>query len=141
MSNSFDDVRNYIGLGSSDHLATANYVHTSFMTDNIRPLHKIHVGMNRKESLVIGFVCLFGIFRYSVLLSRSFNNPLFWPGLDHTIDPVTSNYIDGNPNFIAPQIGVVEVLSPKHSENLVAINKELEKGYRIIKSYNPNIGI
>lgn len=137
MSKSFDDVRNYIRLGSSDHLATANYVHTSFMTDNIRPLHKIHICMNRKESLVIGFVCLFGMFRYSVLLSKSFNSLLSWPGLDHTIDPVTSNYIPGRSGFIAPQIDAVEVLSPKH--NKILIEKELEKGLRIIKSYNENI--
>ncbi|CAB5081495.1 hypothetical protein D3OALGB2SA_644 [Olavius algarvensis associated proteobacterium Delta 3] len=59
LSDSFDEVRNYIRFGTTGHLATANYVHTSFMTDNIRPLHKIHISMNRRKNLVIGFICFF----------------------------------------------------------------------------------
>lgn len=75
----------------------------------------------------------FGTFRYSALLSKTFKSSLDWPGLDHTIDPVTSRYITGNPNFKAPELDVAEVLSPKHSKKLVL--GELEQGHKIIENY------
>lgn len=133
LSDSFDEVRNYIRFGSPTHLATANYAHTSFMTDNIRPLHKVHISLNRRKCLVIGFVSLFGTFRYTALLSRTFKSTLDWSGLDHTIDPVTSKFIAGNPNFRSPELDVDEALFPKHSKELVL--GELEKGFKLIESY------
>ena len=133
LSDFFDEIRNYIRFGSTTHLATVNYVHTSFMTDNIRPLHKVHISLNRSKCLIIGFVSLFGTFRYTALLSRTFKSSFDWPGLDHTIDPVTYKFITGNPNFRAPELKVDEVLFPKHSKELVL--EELEKGHKIIENY------
>ena len=133
LADSFDEIRNYIRFGSPTDLATANYAHTSFMTDDIRPLHKVHISLNRRKCLVIGFVSLFGTFRYTALLSRNLKSSLDWPGLDHTIDPVTSKFVIGNPNFRAPELGVDGVLFPKHSKKLVL--GELEKGHKIIERY------
>jgi len=132
-SSSFDEVRNYIRYGSRIDLASANYVSTGFMTDYVRPLHKIHIALNRRRNLVIGFVCFFGTFRYTVLLSNSFKSSLYWPGLDHTINPVTGSFIYGNPHFKAPELEIPEILSPKHSRRLVL--NELEKGHKIIENY------
>lgn len=133
LSDSFYEIRKYIRFGSLTDFATANYVHTSFMTDNIRPLHKVHISLNRRKCLVIGFVSLFGTFRYTALLSRAFKSSLDWAGLDYTVNPVTSKFVTGNPNFIAPELDVDEVLFPKHSKNLVL--GELAKGHKIMESY------
>lgn len=136
LSSAFDEIRNYIRHGAAKDMATANYSHTAFMTDNIRPLHKIHISMNRRKNLVTGFICFFGTFRYTVLLSRSFNSPLDWAGLHHTIDPVTSKYVVGNPMFRAPDLDVSEIISPKHSKEQVL--NELAKGFDIISNYVNN---
>ena len=133
LSDSFDEIRNYIRFGSPTHLASANYAHTSFMTDDIRPLHKVHISLNRRKCLVIGFISLFGTFRYTALLSRTFKSFLDWSGLDHTIDPVTSKEIYGNPNYRAPELETNEILSPRQSKQLVL--GELAKGYRIVENY------
>lgn len=134
LSNAFDEVRNYIRFGAKNHLSSANYVYTDFMTDGIRPLHKIHIRLNRRKNLVIGFVCFFGTFRYTTLLSREFRSALDWPGIDHTIDPVTSKFIEGNPSFRAPELDVSDVISPKHSKQQVL--RELARGHEIISNYH-----
>lgn len=133
LSSSFDEIRNYIRFGTGPDLASANYADTEFMTDNIRPLHKIHISLNRQKSLVVGFICLFGTFRYTALLSRSFKSSIDWAGIDHTVDPVTSKYIYGNSNFMAPELDVERVLSPKHSK--MQVLEGLEKGHKIIENY------
>jgi len=133
LSNAFDEVRNYIRFGAKNHLSSANYVNTGFMTDGIRPLHKIHIRLNRRKNLVIGFVCLFGTFRYTTLLSREFRSALDWPGIDHTINPITSKFIEGNPSFRAPELDISDVISPKHSKQQVL--RALAKGHEIISNY------
>jgi hypothetical protein len=133
LSSSFDDIRSYIRFGSEKDLATANFAHTDFMTDYTRPLHKIHVSLNRRRNLVIGFVCIFGTYRYTVLLSKDYKSSFDWPGLDYTFDPITSKEIFGNPNFRAPELEINEVLSPKQSKQLVL--GELAIGHKILESY------
>lgn len=133
-SNAFDEVRNYIRFGSGDNLSSANYVHTGFMTDGIRPLHKIHISLNRRNNLVVGFVCLFGTFIYTTLLSREFRSSLDWPGIDHTLDPVTSKVIEGNPSFRAPTLTISDVISPKNKKQQVL--NGLAKGFEILSKYH-----
>jgi hypothetical protein len=129
---SFNDIRNYIRFGAQKDLASANFRNTGFLSDNVRPLHKIHISFNRRKKLVIGFVCLFGIFKYTTLLSKDFNSVVDWADLDYTFDPTTGNSIY-TPNFLAPDIEVNDVLSPKHSKQLVI--DELRKGHKILSNY------
>jgi hypothetical protein len=81
---------------------------------------------------VIGFVCLFGIFKYTTLLSKNFNSAIDLADLDYTFDPTTGNAIY-TPNFLAPEIEVNDVLSPKHSKQIVI--DELRKGHGILLNY------
>lgn len=136
LSSVFDEVRNYIRFGSGGNLSSANYVHTGFMTDGVRPLHKIHISLNRRNNIVIGFVCFFGTFRYTTLLSREFKSALDWPGIDHTIDPVTSKFIEGNPSFRAPALSIFDVISPKNKKGQVL--NELAKGFQNLSTYHSN---
>lgn len=129
----FDNIREYIRFGCEKDLAAANFTHTDFMTDYTRPLHKIHISLNRCNNLVAGFVCLFGTFRYTVLVSDNFESLFEWPGLDYTFDPVTSREIFGNPNFKAPELNVNQLISPRHSKQFVL--DELSKGHKILESY------
>ena len=132
-SASFDDIRSYIRFGADKDLASANFRNTSFMSDNIRPLHKIHISFNRRNKLVIGFICLFGIFKYTTLLSREFNSIIDLADLDYTFDPTTGKENCTKPNFVAPEIGINDILFPKHSKLLVV--DELMKGHKILENY------
>ena len=133
LSPSFNEIRNYIRFGDENNLASPNYRYTGFMTDHIRPLHRIHITLNRLNNIIIGFVSLFGTFRYTVLLSRSFISSVDWSGLDYTFDPVTGKEIFIDPHFIAPELNINEVLFPRQSRNLVL--SELKKGHKIIENY------
>jgi len=133
LSPSFDKIRHYIRFGDEDNMASPNYRFTGFMTDNIRPLHRIHIALNRRKNIIIGFISFFGTFRYTVLLSRSFRSSVDWSGLDYTFDPVTGKEIFIDPHFIAPELTINEVLFPRQSKNLVL--SELTKGHKIIENY------
>lgn len=132
-SSSFDDIRSYIRFGADEDFASANFRNTNFMSDNVRPLHKIHISFNKPNKLVIGFICLFGIFKYTTLLSKEFNSLIDLADLDYTFDPTTGKEICTKANFMAPKIGINDILFPKHSKKLV-IN-ELMKGHKILENY------
>ena len=103
------------------------------MTDHVRPIHKIHVALNRDQGLLVGYVSLFGIYRFTVLLAEGFRSELEWPGLDYTFDPVRRKQVVGNDNFRVPQVTKENILHPKQSKKLV--QSELDKGYKVIDSY------
>lgn len=132
-SSAFEAVRQYIRVTDKPALACANFVHTGFMTDNVRPLHKIHIALNRNQKLLVGYVCLFGLYRFTVLLAEGFKSELEWPGLDYTFDPVRRKQVLGNDNFRAPQLTKENILHPKQSKELV--QAELYKGHKVIESY------
>lgn len=135
-SSPFEAVRQYMKGGDQTDLACANFVHTAFMTDYVRPLHKIHVVLNRDQRLLAGYVSLFGIYRFSVLLAEDFESELEWSGLDYTFDPVRRRQIVGNDNFRAPRLTREYILHPKQSKGLV--HAELHKGYKMIERYAEN---
>ena len=132
-SKAFDEARAYIRFGTGSDLATANFVHTRFMCDYIRPLHKIHINFDRRNALVVGYVMIFGIFRFSVLLSKSYSSWLEWPCLDYTYDPVAMRVIEGSPFFRAPALSEVQILRPKQSKQLV--RQELITCHKILEEY------
>ena len=132
-SSAFDGIRAYIRGGKGPDLSHANFIHTRFMTDGVRLLHKIHVAFNRDETMVVGYVSIFGIFRFTVLLSDSFASQLEWADLDYTFDPVLLQEVLGNERFRAPKISKQDVLEPKQSRELVLA--ELGEGYKLIENY------
>jgi len=132
-SSRFETVREYISSTERPALACANFVHTGFMTDHVRPLHKIHLALNRDRRLLVGFVSIFGIYRFTVLLAERFESELEWPGLDYTFDPVRRKMVIGNDNFRAPRLTKENILHPKQSRDLV--EAELHKGHKTIESY------
>ena len=135
-SHDFKKVRAYIKKATGPDLACLNFPHTQFMTENTRPLHKIHISLNRNDKLVVGYVSLFGIFRFTVLLSDSFKSQFEWPGLDYTFDPVRRQEIFCREFFRAPTITKENILHPKQSKEFV--QNELSKGERVIESYVDN---
>lgn len=135
-SSAFEVVRNYIKDGHGTDLACANFVHTQFMTDYTRPLHKIHICLNLNHKMIVGYVSLFGLYRFTVLLSDSFISQLEWPGLDYTFDPVRRQEIFGRECFRAPTITKENILRPKQSKEFV--QNELIEGYKVIDSYVDN---
>lgn len=132
-SPAFEAVRQCIKAEEQPHLACANFVHTGFMTDHIRPLHKIHIALNRNQRLLVGYVSLFGIYRFTVLLAENFESELEWPGLDYTFDPARRKQVVGNDNFWAPQLTKENILHPKQSKAFVVA--ELHKGHKVIEGY------
>ena len=137
LSDSFANVRQYFIVGDCSDLACANFTHTQFMTDYTRPLHKIQIALNRLDNSVVGYVMLFGIFRYTVLLSDNYISRFEWPCLDYTFDPVRQEEVMGNPNFRHRPIKVTDVLHPKHSKDFVI--DEVTKGFKILNKYKSQI--
>lgn len=136
LKSAFDEVREYIKDGKGVDLACANFIHTQFMTDYMRPLHKIHIALNRHRKIVVGYVSLFGIYRFTVLLSGKYLSQLEWPDLDYTFDPVRRQEVFGNERFRAPAITKENILRPKQSTKFV--QHELNKGQKVIESYVDN---
>lgn len=132
----FDAIRQYIRASDQPALACANFIHTRFMTDHVRPIHKIHVALNRNKGLLVGYVSLFGVYRFTVLLTEGFKSELEWPGLDYTFDPVRRKPVVGNDNFRAPQLTKENILHPKQSKE--SVQAELDKGHKVIESYVDN---
>lgn len=135
-SSSFDPLRLYIREPNNINLASGNYSNTCFMTDHVRPIHKIHVAFNRDEGILIGFVSIFGIYRFTILLSEGFKSGVEWPGLDYTFDPVRQKEVFGNANFRAPRLTKKDILCPKQSK--VLVQRELDKGYKALEPYSHN---
>ncbi len=135
-SSGFEGVRAYIKDGKGPDLSHANFIHTQFMTDYIRPLHKIHIALNRGENIVVGYVSLFGIYRFTVLLSDNFASQVEWADFDYTFDPVRLQEVLGNERFRAPNISKQDILHPKQSKEFVLT--ELNKGYKVMESYVDN---
>lgn len=136
LSSPFDAVREYIKTAKGSALACANFIHTQFMTDHIRPLHKIHIVLNRSEKIVVGYVSLFGIYRFTALLAENFESKFEWSGLDYTFDPVRLEQVVGNDNFRTPQLTKENILRPKQSKEFVL--SELHKGHKVIENYVVN---
>lgn len=134
LSSPFDAIRHYIKTGSGSTLTCLNFIHTGFMTDGKRALHKIHIILNRGDRLVIGYVSLFSICRFTVLLAENYESGLEWPGMDYTFDPVRSEEIFGNDYFRAPALTKDKVLQPRQSKRFMEC--ELKAGYKIIENYN-----
>lgn len=132
----FEAIRQYMRYGGESALASANFVDTGFMVDGVRPIHKIHVALNRSDNLLMGFVCLFGVYRFTILLAEGFRSELEWPDLDHTLDPVSGRQVVGNDHFRAPRLTKENIIHPKQSQMLV--ETELDKGHKVIGSYVSN---
>jgi hypothetical protein len=136
LSSSFGAIRAYIKNGNATSLAHANFVHTKFMRDNVRPLHKIHVSLNRRKNLLVGFVSLFGTYRFTVLLADDFHSQIEWADLDYTYDPVRGTEVVGKENYRAPELTKENVLRPKQTRELVL--SELNNGMKVIENYVAN---
>lgn len=136
-SSPFEAVRQYMKAAERPFLACANFVHTGFMTDDVRPLHKIHVALNRAQRLLVGYVSLFGMYRFTVLLAEDFESELEWAGLDYTFDPVRRKQVIGNDSFRAPHLTKENILRPKQSKDMVLT--ELYKGHEVLESYVDNV--
>lgn len=130
ISQHFDSIRKYIMFDSECKLASVNYAHTNFLTDYTRPLHKIHVALNSRDRIVLAFVSIFGVFRFTVLLAENYDSVLEWPGLDYTYDPVTKMIVVGNDNFRAPQLSKRDILNPHHTKKMVM--EELRRGLEVL---------
>lgn len=135
LSSAFDGIRAYIKDDEGPDLSCANYVHTRFMTDHVRPLHKVHVALNRDDKIVVGYVSLFGMYRFTVVLSDDFVSDLEWADLDYTFDPVRLQevFMLGNERLRGSHITRADILNPKQSKELV--EAEISRGHEVVATY------
>lgn len=127
-------IKRYIKNEGEDNFVSLNYKNTEFMTDSKRPLHKVHLSFNRQDKLIIGYVALFGIFRYTVLLSDTFKSDIDWPSVDYTYNPITKKQVLSPDLFMAPRISKADVISPQQTANQVL--ECLNEGMKIISEYS-----
>ncbi|MES2824372.1 MAG: HNH endonuclease [Pseudomonadota bacterium] len=137
LSSSFLKIKNFLKNDIDEKLVSSNFTHTGFMTDNLRPLHKIHLSFNRHEKLVIGYVALFGAFRYTVLLSDSFESGIEWPAIDYTFNPITQKEVPAKLSFTAPRLSKEQVVNPKQSKAMTL--NSLGMGMTIISEYSKSL--
>ncbi|MCB1809941.1 MAG: HNH endonuclease [Candidatus Competibacteraceae bacterium] len=135
LSAEFSAIRDFILGYSNTSLAHSNFSHGDFMVDNHRPLHKIHLSLDRKARLLVGYIALFGTFRYTVLLADGIKSELEWPGLDYTFNPVSQQKVLVNDNFAAPALTREEVLSPRNTPDEVL--SALQYGQQVIVEHSP----
>jgi hypothetical protein len=136
LSPALDEARRYIQTGQGRDLASVNFHHTRFMVDYVRPLHKIHISFDRAAHQIIGFVSIFAMFRYTILLSNTYRSDLEWADLDYTYDPVSQRVVEGNANFRAPRLREDQILSPRESVDMA--KQELIAAHRVLERYMPN---
>lgn len=137
LSASFSNIRKHLKGESEEQLVSSNYEHGDFMTDNIRPLHKIYLSFNRSDGLVIGYVALFGVFRYTVLLSDTYSSEVEWSGIDYTFHPISQQEVPTNLNFVAPKLKREQVINPiqRHEKILQA----LQRGMKVIAEHSGGV--
>ena len=138
LSKAFEAIRHFILGENEESLTSSNFAHGSFMVDNRRPLHKVHLCLNRRERLLGGYVVLFGTFRYTVLLSETLDSGVEWPAIDYTYNPVTQREVVGNLNFIAPDLTREEFVAPKQTKEQVL--RALQRGQDVIVAHSPMLG-
>lgn len=130
----FDPIRRFVMGMDEKPLASANFADGSFMVDNYRPLHKIHLRYEMENRLLIGYVALFGTFRFTVVLGEGITSEVEWAGIDYTYNPVTRRAIAGNGNFVAPSIGKARALQPNHSRQTII--DAITKGQDVIAAHS-----
>lgn len=133
LSSMFENVRSYIRFGKGTDCAAANFINTGFMVDGIRPLHKIHISFNRNDKIAVGYVSIFSIYRFTVMLSDQFTSTLELSDLDYTFDPVRRKEVFGKDNFRALRITEADILRPKRSKEFE--QDELNGGLKMLFSY------
>lgn len=137
LSPSFDNTRDFILGNSKQILSSPNFTHTNFIIDNEKPLHRVHLSLNGRNRLFVGYVALFGTFRYTVLLSENIQSELQWPGFDYTYNPLTQREIPTRAYFVAPALTRQEVVSKQSAEQ---IDNALQKGWEIAAAHSPVMG-
>lgn len=133
-SSAFDDIRRFIMSGNSECLGRLNFTHTSFLSDHRRPLHRIHISLNRPKNMLVGFILLFGIFRYTVLLSRQYFSYLELADMDYTYDPVLRREIYVRELYRAPYLTETQILRPLHTK--AQVDYEIDRGMKMLDKYN-----
>ncbi|USD22558.1 HNH endonuclease [Microbulbifer variabilis] len=134
LSSHFDGIREYIKGERDSKFVSLNYESTSFMSDNNRPLNKICITYNRLEGIVIGYVAIFGAFRYTILLGEQLTSNIEWATIDHTADPIRRREIPTPNYFIPPRISKNEVLYPNQTEQSVI--QALNDGLKLIRNHS-----
>lgn len=137
LTDSFEGIREYIKGNNRVKRVSANYEHTSFMTDNHRPLHKVYISFDRSNGIVVGFVALFGVFRYTVLLSDCYHSNIEWPSIDYTLNPVSQRLVPANLVFRAPVLSRKQVVSPNDKPEYV--RHCLERGLNVIAEHTNGV--
>lgn len=127
-------IKSYIKNEYEGNFVSLNYKNTDFMTDNKRPLHKVHLSFNKQDKLIIGYVALFGVFRYTVLLSDTFKSDIDWPSVDYSYNPITKKQVISPNLFLAPRISKADVISPQQTAKQVI--ECLNRGMKIISEYS-----
>ena len=137
LSEAFDPIRSYIFEDSGKRIVSFNYVHTRFMIDRRRLLHRIAIHFDSKKRNVVAYVQLFGTFRFSVLLAKTCPWEIAISDLTYCLDPITGQEVPLKPGFLAPDITAEEALSPIQSEELVYA--EVVKGLQTLENYSDAI--
>lgn len=136
-SETFKSIRDFVFEDQGESLTSFNFIHTKFMDDGRRPLHGIAVHFDNQKRNIVGYVQYFGVFRFSVLIARTFLGDIFIPDLKYCFNPKTGNGIPLKSDFVIPDVTVDECLTPIQTTQFVF--NEIERGLKRIELHCDSI--
>jgi hypothetical protein len=132
-SKSFDLIREFIFDDKGVSLTSFNFVHTQFMSKSRRPLHGIAIHFDSKKRNIIGYVQLFGIFRFSVLIAQSVPWAIDMADLKYCSNPVNGDEVPLKLLFTLPDIKSEDCLSPR--QTIKFVHSEISAGLKKMRTY------
>ncbi len=137
-SESFDLIREFIFEDKGAALTSFNFVHTKFMSKSKRPLHGIAIHFDSKKRNIVGYVQLFNIFRFSVLIAQSVPWEIDMADLKYCIDPVNGYEVPLKLLLTLPDIKSEDCLRPLQTTRFVY--SEISDGLKNMRTYCNNMG-
>jgi hypothetical protein len=137
-ASAFDSIREFIFEDKGISLASFNFVHTTFMSKNSRPLHGIAIHFDSERRNIVGYVQLFGIFRFSVLVARTVPWEIDMADLKYCFDPVHGYEVPLVFLLTLPDVKNEDCLHPQQTKKLV--QSEISGGLKNLRMYCNNMG-
>ena len=137
-SKAFDSIREFIFEDIGTSLASFNFVHTKFMSRSGRPLHGVAIHFDSKRRNIVGYVQLFGILRFSVLIAQTIPWKIDMADIKYCVDPVNGYEVPLVFLLTLPDVKSEDCLRPQQTTHFV--HSEISEGLKNLRTYCNNMG-
>lgn len=137
-SKAFNSIREFVFEDIGTSLASFNFVHTKFMNKSRRPLHGIAIHFDSKRRNIVGYVQLFGMLRFSVLIAQCIPWQIDMADIKYCVDPVNGHEVPLVFLLMLPDVKSEDCLRPQQTTRFV--HSEISEGLKNVRSYCSNMG-